>query len=289
MSEGGTNYKKALNIWHEGSKLNEDDYHASTGFLSNSFIGNFQKCEYGSIIDGGIKKESEFSQTYAIGHLVEAFIFEGEEGFNKMVERYKQNAYSKAKGKEDKLLKWVTDYYELADVVLKHDYYKNLFRSESSIYHQVITFDLLGFKWRGEIDYLNLNKLTEIDLKTTKSNFVDRAYNPETRTKDLTFIDEWNYHRQRALYQEGIKQTYDKVVTPRILGISKTIKMAKMFKFDDQDRLDYEIKELEPVVDRFKSVLAGDEPQKCGICQHCIDAHDPTLETLTSTYCAKVY
>lgn len=217
-----TEYQKALNVWKQGQKLNDDDYHASTGFLSNSFIGDFQECEYSAIIEGALKQGDTFSQTYAIGHLVEAYIFEGEEGFLNMCERYKHKAYSKQKGKTNQPLKWVTDSKVWANQVLRHDYLKRLLRSESSIYHQVITFDLHGMKWRGEIDYLNLNKMTEIDLKTTKSNFKDRKFNPETRNYDLTFIDEWNYHRQRALYQEGIKQTYDKLVTPRILGISKT-------------------------------------------------------------------
>jgi hypothetical protein len=279
-------YQKAIDLFNQGPKLNEEDYHASTGFLSNSFIKSFQKCEYSSIIEMGEKSESTFNQTFAIGHLVEAYIFEGEDGFQQMCERYKDNVYSKAKGKETQLLKWVTDCKVLANSVLKHDNLKSLLRSESSIYHQVLTFDLHGMMWRGEIDYLNLNKKIEVDLKTTASNFKDKSYNPETRQRDLTFIDEWDYHLQRALYQEGIRQTFDIEVTPYILATSKSTKSTRLFKFDDQDKLDSKIAGLAPIIERFQQVLSGSDPVKCEICPNCVKDEIIDFEILTSKYCA---
>ena len=273
---------EALAAWQEGPKLDESDYHNSTGFLSNSFIGDFLSCEYGAILGYGIKENQPFNSVFAIGHLVEAEIFEGKEGRNKMLERYGDNALKK----DGKPYKWTEDSRELAQSVTKHNKLKDLFRSEGSIYHQIITFDLHGFKWRGEIDYLNLNKNTEIDLKTTK-DFNDKSWNEETRQKDMTFIDNWNYHRQRALYQVGIKSNFDQMVQPRILAVSKKNKSVRMFKFDDQDRLDYEISSLLPITDRIKTVINGeDKPQQCEVCDHCVASETVDTEILTSEYCA---
>ncbi len=83
---------EALAIWQEGPKFNKEDYHSSTGFLSNSFIGDFVKCEYDSVIRYAIKTESEFNEIFAIGHAAEAYIFEGAEGFNKKLAEYKDNS-----------------------------------------------------------------------------------------------------------------------------------------------------------------------------------------------------
>lgn len=275
-------FNEALAIWQEGPLLDNDNYHNSTGFLSNSFIGDFLKCEYSSIIGYAIKEQQAFNSVFAIGHLVEAEIFEGEEGRNKMLKKYGNDALKK----DGNPYKWTEDSRALAQSVTKHKKLTELFRSEGSIYHQVITFDLHGFKWRGEVDYLNLNKNTEIDLKTTK-DFNEKSWNEETRTKDLTFIDYWNYHRQRALYQVGIKSNFDQLVQPRILAVNKKTKSVRMYKFDDQSRLDYEISNLIPITDRIKEVIAGeDKPQECQVCDHCVESESVDFEILTSEYCA---
>lgn len=333
---------EALAIWQEGPRLDKEDYHSSTGFLSNSMIGDFLSCEYNAVIEYAIKEKQPFNQVFAIGHLVEAEIFEGEEGRKEMLVRYKDNAFTDPtqaaiKLYEDRVIlcsllnadamdeprlmpngkkptkpqlekferirkeygekfpeypkpiekSWVKDATALAQSVTRHKKLVDLFRSEGSIYHQAMVFDLLGMKWRGEIDYLNLNKNTEIDCKTTASDFRDKSWNDLTRCKDLTFIDSWDYHRQRAVYQFGINQLYDQMVQPRILAISKKTKSVRIFKFDDQDRLDNEIKKLVPIVDRIKEVLAGeDKPTQCEVCPRCVDAEDVNKEILTSTFCA---
>jgi len=273
---------KALEIWRAPAFLDPDEYHNSTGFLSNSFIGDFIGCEYSALIKYAIKEKQPFSQTFAIGHLVEAEIFEGEEGRENMLNKYGKNALKK----DGSPYKWTEYSSRLAKSVTRHEKLRDLFRSEGSIYHQTMTFSLFGLMWRGEIDYLNLNKNTEIDLKTTK-DFNSKSWNEETRKKDLTFIDEWNYHRQRALYQKGINENFGQIVQPRILAVNKTTESVRMYKFDDQERLKHEISELFSITDRFKAIVDGDEkPQQCQVCSHCVASEDVDTEILTSEFCA---
>jgi len=317
---------EALEIWNKPPYLDPNNYHNSLGFLSNSFIGSFINCEYAAIIDGALKEPSEYNEAFFIGHATEALIFNGQKGFDEVIQDHKiyvLNARKVADLKKDlerpdlpmsllnkkrlpelqqlakesgidiydkkKPKSAVYEAYNLAKSVIRHAHLKALLRAEGSIYHQVITFDLHGVKWRGEIDYLNLNKNTEIDLKTTASDYHERSWNEETKTKDFTFIDSWNYHRQRALYQVGIKQKYDQLVQPRILAVSKKTKSVRMFKFDDQERLDHEIRLLLPIVQRFKAVLDGDKPQQCETCKHCVESEDVRGEILTSKFCAAWY
>ncbi len=274
---------EALKIWQAPAFLDPEEYHNSTGFLSNSFIGDFLKCEYSAIIGYGIKEKQPFNPVFAIGHLVEAEIFEEEEGRDKMLKLFGSDVLKN----DGTPYKWTEDASRLAKSVTKHKKLVELFRSEGSIYHQTMVFNLHGMMWRGEIDYLNLNKNTEIDLKTTK-DFNSKSWNEETRQKDKTFIDDWNYHRQRALYQVGIKENFHQQVQPRILAVNKTTESVRMYKFDDQERLDYEISQLLPITDRIKEVIAGeDQPKQCEVCSLCVASEDVETEILTSEFCAK--
>jgi len=313
---------KALKIWQQGPQFNKENYHSSTGFMSNSFIGDFQKCEYDAVLRYAIKEKSEFNENFAIGHMVEAYIFEGLDGYHRMIERYGEHALNKklkadlikdiSKGNikeavnlKDKKVSELQDIcksydisiydkrkpkefcyksLELAKSVTRHEQLVNLFRSEGSIYHETLQFKLHGMDWRGEVDYLNLNKLSEIDLKTTKSNFKDKSWNETTRQKE-NFIEAFNYHRQRAVYQIGIREKYDVVVVPRILAVSKTTKSVRLFKFDDQDRLDYEIQQLIPITDRIKEVISGeDAPSQCEVCANCVESENVMNEILVSKF-----
>lgn len=333
-------YRKALDVWQDGPKV-APDYHDCTGFMSNSFVGDFIECEYSAIIKYAKiqDKDTGFKEAFATGHLVEAICFEGDEGKDKMLERYKDNAFkpipeSKQKKWDDYILAkkmkpvledssteftidnepltkiqvnkfkkildnppeepeaetyaWVDHSIEYAESIMRHDNIKRLLQSESSKYHQTLIFNMFGMSWRMEADYLNLNKSIEVDMKTTKASFSDRSWNQSTRSKSNTFIDDWNYHRQRAVYQYGIKSIYDSIVVPHILAVSKKNKSVRMFKFDDQARLDNELSKLAFVADRAKEVIAGEsEPILCEECEQCVSSEKVDFVINTSSYCAE--
>ena len=278
-------YSKALEVWQAGPQANSDDYHSSTGFLSNSFISDFLQCEYNAMIKFAKVDDIEagFNEHFAIGHLTEAIIFEGDEGRQKMLERYKDDVFLK-RGSGVKA--WVTLSEELARRFMRQEKLMRVVNDENSVYHQPIFFKLHGVDFRAEVDCLNIKQLTEIDLKTTKSDF-KKDNNENTRKRDITFIDEYNYHRQRAIYQAGIKSIFNAHVLPRIFAISKSNYSIRPFMFRDQERLNYEIANLAPVVDRFKEVVSGEvEPRQCEICTRCVDSEVIDYEIDTSEYCA---
>jgi hypothetical protein len=277
-------YNKALDVWQAGPVM-KDDYHASTGLISNSFIGAFQKCQYGAIIESSkiLPNDQGFKQCFAEGHLTESQIFEGNSGFEKMMVRYGDDVYTKA----GKPREWVNHCKGYAESVLRHDNIKKLLRSESSQYHKTLLFDMFGLKWKAEVDYLNLNKHVEVDLKSTKDEFSKRSWNDDQRARINTFIDEWNYHRQRAVYQKGIESIYDEKILPHILAVSKKNKSVRLFKFDNQDRLDFEIKKIKELSETIKPILAGEQdPKQCEECEHCVRDEIIDFAISVSSYCA---
>lgn len=334
---------KALAIWQGPASINSDNYHDSKGYMSNSFVGEFLKCEYNAVLNYALGKDhEEFKKHLAIGQTVEHIIFNGENDlheylenkfgsdgmapvtksaqnlFNDIVLSHKYNESKKMNDVEfelpngkkptktqrdrmDKIVKdypeipeppepqpraWVEEAQELAKQVTKHEDLIRILRSEGSVYHQVLTFEMYGLLWKVEVDYLNRNKETEIDLKTNR-DFDRMEYNEDTRQKDLTFIDVHDYFRQRAIYREAIKRVLKFDPTSRILAINKATKSVRMFKFDDVERLDHEIKTLEPIATRIKEVINGEEiPRQCGVCPNCVESESVMTEILVSSFCA---
>jgi hypothetical protein len=279
-------FNQALEIWALGPQLNKEDYHKSTGFLSNSFIGDWEKCQYSALIKyAGLGVDQGFNQNFAIGHIVESYLFEGDAGYKRQLERYGDECMTK----QGKPYKWVTDSLEWAEQIKKQPTIMKVLHHKDGLYHQVLTFDLHGFSWRGEADYFNPTLQLEIDLKTTTDNFHDKSYNPNNKMKDLTFIDSWNYHRQRAVYQHGIKQQFDCDVTPRILAVSKKTKSVRMFTWKNyQERLNYEIDKLKSTCNDIAMVLSGDvEPTQCEMCDQCVTDEIINFEIDVAEYCSQ--
>lgn len=275
-----TQLENALKVWQGKPTIDANNYHSSTGYLSNSFLSAFNKCQFGALIDSVKAKDEEFNETFATGHLVEAYLFGVED---ECLARYGSDALLKSGDQKA----WAKKAKELASSIMRHKNIMKLLTSDTAKYHEVITFELYGLPFKSEIDCLDLSKHAEIDIKTTASDFVKKEYNPKTRKYDLTFIDAFNYHRQRALYQFAIYSKFEVKVLPRILAVSKATQSVKLFQFDDQNRLDFELAQIEITCEVFKKVLNGQEPNRCGICETCVEHEIIDYEVLTSSYCGE--
>lgn len=244
--------------------IQNGSYHDWTGFISNSFLGDFEECQFGALTKFTTPQEKEFNETFATGHAVEAKVFGGQQGFDAYLARVTEHAYMKS----GKAYAWVTKANDYADAIIRQAKIMKLLAG--GIYHQTIAFEMFGFAFKAEVDYMNVDKKIEVDLKTTASNFVDHDYNPLEKVRNLTFIDKYNYHRQRAIYREAIVSQFAFVPKQYILAVSKTTKSVKLFHFDDAERLDNELRKVEGQLEVLKDILAGEAPLRCGICEYCV-------------------
>ena len=136
----------------------------------------------------------------------------------------------------------------------------------------IVTGKIDGYWWKGKIDSLVLEQNYFCDLKT-----VDDIHKGHWNTDEhryVPFIQDREYDLQMALYQEFIKQTFDKKCQPFIFAISKQTppdKMAIDFNgVDDQYQMQADLDKVKELQPHFWKVMTGEEaPVACGKCDYC--------------------
>lgn len=136
----------------------------------------------------------------------------------------------------------------------------------------IVTGKIDGYWWKGKVDSLVLEQGYFCDLKTVDD--IHKGHWNVDEHRYVPFIQDREYDLQMALYQELIKQTFDKKCQPFIFAISKQTppdKMAIDFNgVDDQYQIQAgldKVKELQP---HFWKVMMGEEaPVACGKCDYC--------------------
>jgi hypothetical protein len=126
----------------------------------------------------------------------------------------------------------------------------------------IIQGELFGIKWRGMVDVLNLEKGFFSDLKTTQG--IHKKYG------GLTFIEQYGYIEQMAIYRELIKQQFGKDLIPYIVAIEKNNNPLKAIIKVDERYTSPKLEEIEFNIVRIKNVKQGiEQPIGCGECDYC--------------------
>lgn len=126
----------------------------------------------------------------------------------------------------------------------------------------IIQGELFGIKWRGMVDVLNIEKGFFSDLKTTQA--ISKKYG------GLTFIEQYGYIEQMAIYRKLIKQQFDKDLIPYIVAVEKNDNPLKAIIKVDERYTVPKLEEIEYSIERIKAVKEGrEQPVGCGICEYC--------------------
>lgn len=127
---------------------------------------------------------------------------------------------------------------------------------------KLFTGELFGVKWKILVDVCNMEKGYFSDLKTTQGIYKKYA--------NGTFIEQFGYIEQMAVYREIIKQNTGKVLQPYIVAVTKEEIPDKAIIFIESHYMDEKLEEIEMYMDRFKTVKAGlEEPIRCEMCDYC--------------------
>lgn len=136
----------------------------------------------------------------------------------------------------------------------------------------IVTGKVDGYWWKGKIDSLVLEQSYFCDLKTVDD--IHKGHWNVDEYRYVPFIQDREYDLQMALYQELIKQTFDKKCQPFIFAISKQTppdKMAIDFNgVDDQYQMQADLDKVKELQPHFWKVMTGEEvPVACGKCDYC--------------------
>lgn len=236
---------------------------ASWAYMGVSQYKDFMKCEAQALakLKGEWKPISD-PQALLVGNYVHSY-FESAEAHEKFKLMNKDAMFSSRKPYG--LLKA----FQVAESMIKRIEEEQLFNFIwDGEKESVVTGELFGMDWKGKIDLLNIEKGYFVDLKTTAQ--LDKRFWSDKYMQYVSFIEEFGYALQIAVYERLLEQKYNKPFTGYIYAVTKqaTPDLAAI-EIEDMKK-EFELSELKVTIDRVFRVKNGQEtPERCGHCDYC--------------------
>ena len=275
QKENKKNSSKTAPLPQTPLKLTPENYYSyetDWQYMSFSLFKNFEQCEARALA----KLKEDWQPTSSpvpllVGNYVHSY-FESAESHQSFVnENHKELMTRPTKSNPDGHLRAE---FKVADSMIKTLSNDNMFNYfyKPGKKEVIVTGKIDGYWWKGKIDSLVLEQNYFCDLKT-----VDDIHKGHWNTDEhryVPFIKDREYDLQMALYQEFIKQTFDKKCQPFIFAISKQTppdKMAIDFNgVDDQYQMQADLDKVKELQPHFWKVMTGEEaPVACGKCDYC--------------------
>ena len=133
---------------------------------------------------------------------------------------------------------------------------------------EILTGEIDGVKWMGRLDCFDPARAFFLDLKTTQD--LHKKYWITDENRWGSFVEEYNYPLQMAVYQELIRQNYGTRPAPILVAVSKQDPPDKAFVAIPQDNLDDAMDQLLAAQPRVERIVAGEVKQhRCEQCDYC--------------------
>lgn len=238
--------------------LKKENYYSTNAdnqYFSVSQYKSFKKCEAETIA----RLKGEIQKTTNDAFLVGQYVHSWSEGtLDKFKEEHPEIISSRGATKGQlKSTFLVAD--SMINALANDDMCMQVLDGEKEV---MFTGELFGAKWKILVDVLNLEKGYFADLKTTQGIYKKYA--------NGTFIEQYGYIEQMAIYREIIRQNTGKLLQPYIVAVTKEDVPDKAIIFIESSYMEEKIIEIEMHMDHIKAVKAGlEEPVRCEQCDYC--------------------
>ncbi|GMC01148.1 PD-(D/E)XK nuclease-like domain-containing protein [Enterococcus thailandicus] len=246
--------------------LSDENYYSNEAdwqYMSTSQYKSFLKCEAAALakLKGEWQPVSD-PKALLVGNYVHSY-FESLEVHEAFKKENKSKMFSSRK--PHGLLKDFQIAEQMIDRLIAEDAFLNIYQGEKEA---IVIGELFGATWKGKIDCLNLEESYFVDIKTTK-DMHERKWNDEYGTRE-TFLVNFGYVLQMAIYQELILQQFGKHCIPIVAAVSKQTPSEARLITIDEDKMAYELVLLKEKIERIVKVKNGEEkPHVCGVCEYC--------------------
>lgn len=246
--------------------LSDENYYSIESgqrFMSASQYKDFQSCQlmaWAKLYDGW---EPERDPTaLLVGNYVHSY-FESEKAHEKFTNANKDKMYSKRA--PNGLLKAFQVADDMIAALERQQAFVKLYQGEKE---HIVTGEIAGVQWKGKIDCLNVEKDYFVDIKTS-ADLTKKVWN-ERFGQRVSWIADFGYYMQMAVYRELLHQEFGKSFTPIIAAVSKQSPPAFKLYTLDEGLLQFEMDEVERLAPEFDAIKQGlQKPAACGDCEYC--------------------
>lgn len=245
-------------------KLNSENYYskeANLSFMSVSQFKDFYKCESLALakLNEGFN-EFEKSTALTVGNYVHSS-FESAKAHEIFLKSNNDVIFKKNGSKYAE--------FETADLMIKRlkedDFFKFIYQGEKEI---ILTPNLYGIDWKMRIDCVNFEKGYFIDLKTTRE--MGMRYWSNKYNDWVSFVENYDYVLQMAIYKLGLETVYKNEFTPYIMAVSKEKPNDIRAINFDFTRFPFEYETVKERINHFIDVKNGNKPpSRCEKCAYC--------------------
>lgn len=246
--------------------ISDDNYYSNEAnwqFMSVSQYKDFLQCEAAAVAKlNGWQPSSDQTALY-VGNYVHSY-FESLETHEVFKDLNKERLFSSRKPYG--LLKTYQVAENMIDALNRQKSFKTLYQGNKEA---IVTGELYGVDWKAKIDCLNIEGGYFVDIKTTKGPMNRKIWN-EKYGERVSWVADYGYILQMAVYQRLLELRYGKILTPIIAAVSKEDPPAfRLITLDEQMML-FEISQMAQNIDHISNVKNGVEaPTYCGECEYC--------------------
>lgn len=227
---------------------------ANQAYFSCSQVKDFMKCEAYALAKINGDWVEEPTPAMLIGSYVDSY-FEG------TLDKFKEN--NPEIYKKDGSLK--------ADFVLAEKLIDTIEKDElfmlclSGAKQKIFTGEIAGVPFKGKLDSYLKNEAI-VDLKCIKK--IREVF--FKRTGRESFIENYQYDLQLAIYQELVRQKTGKTLDCIIAAVDKQEVPDKECILIPNDQLAFQLTKLKEVIPHYNDVKTGKvEATRCGVCDYC--------------------
>lgn len=244
--------------------LNKKNYYSNEAdwqYMSVSQFKSFQDCEAATMAE--LKEEwlPESDPTaLLVGNYVHSY-FESSEAHKMFLDENASAIYKKNGSERAEFVQAIN----MIEALEYDDFFRFVYQGEKEL---ILTGSLFDTEWKARIDCFNLEKGYLVDLKTTRS--LSQRYWSKKYSGYVSFVEQYGYILQMAVYKHLLEQTYNKEIIPYIFAVTKESPPNIAGISIYPGRFDFELRLLEQELPHVLRVKNGEEaPKMCGKCEYC--------------------
>jgi len=250
--------------------LTHENYHsqaANMEYMGTSQYKSFMDCESNTMHWLTSGEPEEPTESCLQGNYMHTY-FQSSDAFNSFCEEYHNTIYN-SKGKKYAPFIKADEMIATLEADPKVMYY---LRGNKE---QIMTAEMFGVQWKIMIDVCSEMLDYLLDLKTCRSisEWGWQWNEAESRNTKVSFIEEWQYPIQMAVYSEveRLARNRDTYKDFYIVAVSKEkIPDHAIIDLTDPERRELELNRIKENLPRILAVKSGQEPpRRCERCDYC--------------------